>query len=89
MSNPGTSIIASSSSETSDNGDESLANKSGDTDRDTDRHREAYRRQRRNEGERGDEGASISTSKLLERSLPSEGYAEIPFRPPPKLFSDR
>ena len=62
----GTSITASSSSGTLDNGDESLANKSGDTETLTADSGGGRRRE-------GDEGASISTSKLVARSLLSEG----------------
>jgi hypothetical protein len=71
--NPGTSIIASSSSGTSDNGDESLANKSGDTDRDTIDTEKLTGDSGGDEGGRGDEGASTSASRLLSRSLLREG----------------
>jgi hypothetical protein len=72
-SRPGTSIIASSSSGTSDKGDESLPNKSGDTDRDTIDAEKLTGDSGGDEGGRGDEGVSTSTSKLLSRSLLSEG----------------
>jgi len=71
--NPGTSIIVSSSSGTLDNGDESLANKSGDTGRDTIDTEKLTGDSGGDECGRGDEGASTSTSKLLSRSLLSEG----------------
>jgi hypothetical protein len=55
---------------TSNNDDESLANTSGDTDSDTEK---LTGDSGRDEGGRSDEGASISTSKLVSRSLPSKG----------------
>jgi hypothetical protein len=64
--------MTSSSLGTSDNGKESLANKSGHSDRDTDTETFAGN-SGGDEGGRGDEGASISTSKLVSRSLLSEG----------------
>ena len=63
----GTSIMASSSSETSDIGDKSLASQSGDSDRDT------IDAEKLTGDIVGDEGASISTSKLVSRSLLGEG----------------
>jgi hypothetical protein len=72
-SRPGTSIIASSSSGTSDKGDESLSNNSGDTDRDTIETEKLTGDSGGDEGGKGDEGVSTSTSKLLSRSLLSEG----------------
>jgi len=61
--------MISSSSGTSDNGDKSLANKSGGSDCDAIDTEKLTRDSGRDKGERGDEGRSISTSKLLSRSL--------------------
>ena len=70
---PETSIMVSSSSETSDNGNDSLAKKSGDTDRDTDR--DTIHTEKLTGDSGGDEVKAM--------------YAAIPLHPPPKLLSER